>query len=64
MSDAMLEMTKQLAYEQGVKDALNELSEVYGDGIEETDLWNEYMTKEPKSIAQKLSKWLENKENN
>ena len=46
MSDAILEQTKQLAYEQGVKDALNELSEVYGDGIEETDLWNEYMTKE------------------
>jgi hypothetical protein len=78
MSDAILEQTKQLAYEQGVRDALNELSEVYGDGIEETDLWNEYMTKEPKliafdkwldtkepkSIAQKLSKWLENKENN
>jgi len=46
MSDAILEQTKQLAYEQGVRDALNSLSEVYGDGIEETDLWNEYITKE------------------
>jgi hypothetical protein len=46
MSDSILEQIKQLAYEQGIRYALNDLSDVYGDGIEETDLWNEYMTKE------------------
>jgi hypothetical protein len=46
MSDAILEQTKLIAYEQGVKDTLSELREVYGEGIEETNLWNEYMTKE------------------
>lgn len=34
------------AFNKGVKTALNELRDVYGEGIEETDLWNEYMTKE------------------
>ena len=46
MSDELLKQTKQLAFEQGIQYALSNLSDVYGDGIEETDLWNEYMTKE------------------
>lgn len=29
-------------YAEGVRDALGELREVYGDGITETDLWAEY----------------------
>ena len=33
-------------YDEGVRDALAELGEVYGEGIEETDLWAEYMNKE------------------
>ena len=28
----------------GIKYALNELREVYGAGIEETDIWSEYMS--------------------
>lgn len=31
-------------YSDGVADTLSELSEVYGEGIEETDLWAEHMT--------------------
>ena len=31
---------------EGVKYALNNLREVYGEGLEETDLWNEYMNEE------------------
>jgi len=46
MSDAILEQIKLIAYEQGVTDTLNELREVYGEGLEFTDLWREYMTKE------------------
>jgi hypothetical protein len=46
MSDELLKQTKRIAYEEGIVSALNELREVYGEGIEETNLWNEYMTKE------------------
>jgi hypothetical protein len=46
MSDELLKQTKQLAFEQGIQYALSNLSEVYGEGLELTDLWNEYMTKE------------------
>ena len=49
-------------FEQGIRYALSNLSEVYGEGLELTDLWNEYMNKEPKLVA--FDKWLENKENN
>jgi hypothetical protein len=35
-----------IAYTQGVTDTLEELREVYGAGIELTDIWAEYMTKE------------------
>ena len=62
MSDAILKQTKQLAFEQGIQYALSNLSEVYGEGLELTDLWNEYMNKEPKLVA--FDKWLENKETN
>lgn len=31
---------------EGVRYALNNLREVYGEGLEETDLWNEYMNEE------------------
>ena len=30
----------------GIEYALNELREVYGEGIEDTDIWAEYMSKE------------------
>lgn len=46
MSDELLKQTKLIAYEQGVTDTLEELREVYGAGIEETDIWAEYMNKE------------------
>jgi len=48
MSDAILEQTKLVAYEQGVTDTLTQLREVYGEGLELTDLWNEYMNEENK----------------
>jgi hypothetical protein len=38
------EMQKQcgMAYEEGIRYALDYLREVYGAGIEETDIWKEY----------------------
>ena len=45
MSDAILEQYKKTAYEQGVKDTLSQLREVYGEGLELTDIWRENMTK-------------------
>ena len=42
MSDAILEQTKLAAYEEGAKDAIGWLEEVYGDGIHQTDVWKEY----------------------
>ena len=45
MSDAILEQHKSAAYEQGMRDALDYLSALY-DGIQETDLWAEYMPEE------------------
>ena len=58
-TESLLDMCRE-AYSNGVKSTLTQLREVYGDGIEETDLWAEYMTKEPKLVA--FDKWLENKE--
>lgn len=46
MSDELLKQTKRIAYEQGVKDTLSQLREVYGEGLELTDIWRENMTKE------------------
>jgi hypothetical protein len=43
MSDAILEQIKLASYNDGVESALSELREVYGAGIEETDIWAEYM---------------------
>ena len=34
------------AFKRGIQTALRELREVYGEGIEETDLWTEYMNEE------------------
>jgi len=36
------------AYLSGVRNTLEELREVYGEGIEETDIWSEYMNEEAK----------------
>jgi proline racemase len=43
MSDAILNQIKADAFERGIKTALNELRDVYGEGLEETDIWAEYM---------------------
>ena len=42
MSTAILEQYKSAAFEEGVKYALESLRDVYGEGIEETDIWAEY----------------------
>ena len=47
MSDAVLEQIKGASYEEGMRDALTYLAELY-EGIEETDLWNDYMNEESK----------------
>jgi hypothetical protein len=46
MSDAILEQIKLASYNDGVVSALSELREVYGAGIEDTDIWAEYMEEE------------------
>jgi hypothetical protein len=43
---AHLQKEKADAFQRGIIAALEELKEVYGAGIEETDLWKEYMKKE------------------
>jgi proline racemase len=43
MTDAILNQIKADAFERGIKTALNELRDVYGEGLEETDIWAEYM---------------------
>jgi hypothetical protein len=45
MSDAILEQTKRISYEEGMRDALTYLAELY-DGVEDTDLWADYMKEE------------------
>ena len=47
MSDAILEQIKGASYEEGMRDALTYLAELY-EGIEETDLWADYMKEEAK----------------
>jgi len=42
MSDAILEQIKAASYEEGMRDALTYLAELY-DGVEDTDLWADYM---------------------
>ena len=46
MSAAILEQYKSAAYNLGVKDTLLALRNVYGEGIEETDLWADIMKEE------------------
>ena len=48
MSDAILEQIKGAAYEAGIRYALEQLRDVYGDGITETDLFAEYASEENK----------------
>ena len=45
MTDAILEQIKRISYEEGMRDALTYLAELY-DGVKETDLWADYMTEE------------------
>jgi hypothetical protein len=45
VTDAIMAQIKGAAYEEGMRDALNYLSELY-EGIEETDLWADYMKEE------------------
>ena len=42
MTDEILEQHKRIAYEEGIREALYYLSDLY-DGVEETDLWAEYV---------------------
>jgi len=44
--DKELNANQRAFFEQGISYALSQLREVYGEGLELTDLWNEYMTKE------------------
>jgi hypothetical protein len=46
MTEAILEQYKSAAFEKGVRHALDYLREVYGAGIEETDIWTDYMNEE------------------
>ena len=46
MSDAILTQYKKIAFEEGVRYALDYLIELY-DGVRDTDLWNEYMNETP-----------------
>lgn len=41
-----MQTEKALAFAEGVRYALADLSEVYGEGIEETDLWAQYREEE------------------
>lgn len=43
MTPAILQHHKAHSYMEGVRDTLNELREVYGEGLEDTDLWREVM---------------------
>lgn len=41
MSQNILDVIKSDAYNQGITDTLEQLREVYGAGIEETDIWKD-----------------------
>lgn len=43
MTEAILEQYKSASFEKGVRHALDYLREVYGAGIEETDIWAQFM---------------------
>lgn len=40
------ELPREGTYSQGVIDALEQMSEIFPDAIETTDLWNQYMNQE------------------
>ena len=42
MTQEILDAIKGASYEEGIRDALSELAEIY-DGIDGTDLWSQYM---------------------
>lgn len=46
MTESILKQRETVAFDNGVKYALESLREVYGEGIEETDIWAEYMNEE------------------
>lgn len=41
---AQMRKDSTMAYAEGVRYALDYLREVYGEGIEETDIWKEYIS--------------------
>jgi hypothetical protein len=45
LSDGILASIKKASYEEGMRDALTYLAELY-DGVEDTDLWTDYMKEE------------------
>lgn len=45
LSDAIVEKIKGASYVEGMRDALTYLAELY-DGVEDTDLWADYMEEE------------------
>lgn len=47
LSDGILASIKGASYKEGMRDALTYLAELY-EGIEETDLWADYMKEENK----------------
>ena len=46
MTDELLTRIKGTAFQEGVRYALEYLHSVYGEGIEETDIWADYMNEE------------------
>lgn len=46
MSDAILEQIKGNSFQEGARYVLEYLRDVYGEGIEETDIWADYMSDE------------------
>jgi len=46
LSDAILGQIKKAAFIDGLCYALEEIRSVYGDGVKDTDIWAEHMTKE------------------
>jgi hypothetical protein len=46
MTEAILKQYKGEAFQEGVRYALEYLRAVYGEGIEQTDIWADYMKEE------------------
>jgi hypothetical protein len=47
LTQQMLDGIKGQSYEEGIREALSYLSDIF-DGVEDTDLWAEYMKEEQK----------------